>query len=125
MTTAYLCVLIAAFMPLIWVGVAKAPSGLKYDNSAPRAFAEKLSGYRQRAYWAHLNSFEAFPPFAAAVVIAHQLHFAQGRLDQLAMGFIAFRLVYGVLYIADRSTLRSVAWFGAVCCWVAMFFIGA
>jgi uncharacterized MAPEG superfamily protein len=123
MTIAYWCVLIAAFLPLLFTGFAKA-SGKGFNNNTPRAFQERLEGFRQRAHWAHLNSFEAFPPFAAAVIIAHQLQFAQGRLDQLAMAFIALRLVYGALYIADQATLRSLVWAGALACWVAMFFIG-
>ena len=40
-----------------------------YDNRAPRAGIEQLTPRQQRAYWAHLNAFEAFPPFAAAVII--------------------------------------------------------
>jgi uncharacterized MAPEG superfamily protein len=123
MTVAYWCVLIAAFLPLLFTGMAKF-SGKGFNNRTPRAFQERLEGFRQRAHWAHLNSFEAFPPFAAAVIIAHQLQFAQGRLDQLAMAFIVLRLLYGVLYIVNQATLRSVVWLAAVGCWVAMFFIG-
>ncbi len=122
MTTAYWCVLIAAFLPIFFVGIAKA-SGKGYNNGAPRRFEEKLEGFRQRAHWAHLNSLEAFPPFAAAVIIAHQLGHAQDRLDQLAIAFIVFRLIYGALYIANQATLRSLAWGAATACWVAMFFV--
>lgn len=123
MTIAYWCVLIAAFLPLLFTGIAKF-SGKGFTNRTPRAFQERLDGFRQRAHWAHLNSFEAFPPFAAAVIIAHQLQFQQGRIDQLAIAFIVLRLVYGALYIANQPTLRSLAWVGAVACWVAMFFVG-
>jgi uncharacterized MAPEG superfamily protein len=122
MTIAYWCVLIAAFLPILFTGVAKF-SGKGFNNFAPRKFQDRLEGFRQRAHWAHLNSFEAFPPFAAAVIIAHQLGRSQATLDQLAMAFIAFRLIYGALYIADRASLRSVAWLAAVVCWVAMFFV--
>ncbi|MDZ4813939.1 MAG: MAPEG family protein [Pseudomonadota bacterium] len=123
MTIAYWCVLIAAFLPFVFTGVAKF-SGKGFNNRTPRAFQDRLDGFRQRAHWAHLNSFEAFPPFAAAVIIAHQLQYAQGRIDQLAIAFIVLRLIYGALYIADQASLRSVVWLGAVVCWVAMFFIG-
>ncbi|PIV35057.1 MAG: hypothetical protein COS34_03690 [Lysobacterales bacterium CG02_land_8_20_14_3_00_62_12] len=123
MTIAYWCVLIAAFMPLLFTGIAKF-SGPGFNNFKPRDFQAKLEGARLRAHWAHLNSFEAFPPFAAAVIIAHQLQFNQARLDQLAIGFILFRLVYGALYIANRASLRSLAWALATASWVMMFFIG-
>ncbi len=123
MTIGYWSVLIAAFLPLLWTAVAKF-SGPGFNNYKPRDFQAGLTGFRQRAHWAHLNSFEAFPPFAAAVIIAQQLQYNQGRIDQLAIGFIAFRLIYGVLYLANRAPLRSLAWALAVACWVAMFFIG-
>ena len=121
MTTAYWCMLIAAFLPLAFTGVAKF-SGPGFNNNRPRDFQAGLTGFRQRAHWAHLNSFEAFPPFAAAVVMAHQLGLAQGTLDQLAIGFIVARLAYFAFYLADMATLRSLAWGAATASWVAMFF---
>ena len=78
MTTAYWCMLIAAFLPLAFTGVAKF-SGPGFNNNRPRDFQAGLTGFRQRAHWAHLNSFEAFPPFAAAVVMAHQFRMASGH----------------------------------------------
>jgi uncharacterized MAPEG superfamily protein len=122
MTVAYWCVFIAAFLPLAFTGVAKF-SGPGFNNSRPRDFQSGLTGFRLRAHWAHLNSFEAFPPFAAAVLMAHQLGLAQGTLDHLAIGFIIARLAYFVCYLADQATLRSLAWVAATGCWVAMFFL--
>jgi uncharacterized MAPEG superfamily protein len=119
MTIAYWCLMIAAFLPILFTGFAKF-SGPGFNNHNPRDFQAALSGFRQRAHWAHLNSFEAFPPFAAATIIAHQLGVAQGRIDALAMGFIAARLLYFVFYVADRANLRSLAWVAATGCWVAM-----
>lgn len=122
MTIAFWCVLTAAFIPILFTGVAKF-SGRGFNNNTPRDFQAKLTGYRQRAHWAHLNSFEAFPPFAAAVIIAYVLQVSQSRIDQLAVAFILLRLAYGVFYIVDWATMRSIAWVSAVACWVAMFFI--
>jgi uncharacterized MAPEG superfamily protein len=124
MTLAYLCVLIAAMMPYLWVGIAKYPLR-QFDNRAPRDYEARLTGYRQRAYWAQLNSLEAFPPFAAAVVIAHQLEAPQGGVDALALAFVALRIAYGLLYVADRPTLRSLAWTAGFACVFALFLIGA
>lgn len=123
MTTAYWCVLLAALLPYPWVLVAKA--NLRYDNRRPREYLAQQTGWRQRAHWAHLNTLEAFPMFAAAVIIAHQLHAPQVRLDQLAMAFIGLRVVYGFLYIANVAWLRSLVWFGAIGCCVAMFLLAA
>lgn len=119
MTIAYWCVMIAAFLPLLYTGIAKF-SGPGFNNRTPRDFQAQLQGFRQRAHWAHLNSFEAFPPFAAAVIIAHQLGLQQSTLDALAIGFIVARLAYGAFYLADMATLRSLAWVAAVGCWVTM-----
>jgi uncharacterized MAPEG superfamily protein len=120
MTTAYWCVLVASLMPLLWTAVAKF-SGPGFNNRAPREFQARLTGFRARAHWAHQNSFEAFPPFAAAVIIAHLAGVAQERIDLLALAFIALRLVYGVLYLADQALLRSIAWTAAVGCVIALF----
>ena len=109
MTNANWCVLVAALLPFLFTGMAKF-SGLRYNNKRPREFQEQLTGWRLRAHWAHLNSFEAFPPFAAAVVIAQQAGADQGRVDLLAMSFIAARLVYGAMYLANLAPLRSLVW---------------
>lgn len=128
MTIALWCVLIGAFLPLVWSWYAKfTGNGFKpRDNHNPREFAEKLDGARKRAHWAQLNSLEAFPPFAAAVIIATLVgHIDPARLDQLAIGWVALRSIYGVLYIADKATLRLTVWGLATACWVAMFVLSA
>lgn len=124
MTIAYWCVLAAAMMPFLFTGIAKF-SGPGFNNKRPRDFQAKLEGFRQRAHWAHQNSFEAFPPFAAAVIIAHQLGADRAWLDGLALAFIALRLVYGGLYIANWHLLRSLVWLAAVLCWVWMLVLVA
>ena len=127
MTIAYWCVLLGALSPLIWVGYAKATG--RFDRRAnhnPREFLETLSGPSKRAHWAQLNSYEAFPPFAAAVIVAaHVGKIPQGTLDALAVGWLVTRFLYGVLYVTDQATLRSVAWFAAMGCWVAIFVLSA
>ena len=123
MTTAYWCVFVAIFLPYAWVIIAKARPG--YDNRAPRAQLEAAKGFRQRANWAHLNAFEAFPPFAAAVIIAHQTHAAQGVVNGLALAFLAFRIVHGTCYLLNWASLRSLAWSGGFVCVVGLFLAAA
>jgi uncharacterized MAPEG superfamily protein len=96
-------------LPILWVGVAKY-YGKGYDNSKPREWLEKLDGMAARANWAQANSFEAFPPFAAAVIIAHQTGAAQMTIDIMAGAFIIARIAHGVCYIRDQSTARSFVW---------------
>ncbi len=109
MTFDYWCIVVAFILPYILIIFAKV--GTHFDNRAPRAFMEKISGWKKRAYWAHLNGFEAFAPFAAAVIIAHQLQVSSTLLYPCAAIFIIARILYGIFYIIDKSTLRSVAWF--------------
>lgn len=123
MTFAYWCVLAAALIPILTVFPAKVAKD--FDNRAPRPWEERLGGWRARAYWAHLNAFEAFPPFAAAVIIAHLAHAPQGRLDLLAGTFVAARVAYSACYYADLATLRSLVWAVGFGCVVGLFVIAA
>jgi uncharacterized MAPEG superfamily protein len=123
LTIAFWCVLVAAFLPYIAVGMAKWDA--TFDNAAPREWLERREGWRKRAYWAHQNSFEAFPPFAAAVVIAHIAGDSPVARDLFALGFVAARIAYIACYVADRPTLRSVVWALALACVVGLFVVAA
>ena len=124
MTIAYWCVLAAALMPFLWTLIAKR-SGERFDNRTPREWQLRLSGMPARAHAAHLNSFEAFPFFAAAVIVAHQLGADQGRVDALALAFVALRLAYGALYLANLHWIRSLVWAAALGCTIAIFVAAA
>ena len=124
MTIAYWCVLAAALMPFLWTLVAKT-IGERFDNRTPREWQARLSGMPARAHAAHLNAFEAFPFFAAAVIIAHQLDAPQARVDALALAFVCLRLAYGALYLANQHWLRSLVWAGALGCTIAIFVAAA
>jgi uncharacterized MAPEG superfamily protein len=129
-TLAYWCVLIAALLPILCASIAKSGGMGKprrqggYDNDNPRAWMAGLSDWHARADAAQENSFEALPFFIGAVVIAHQLGAQQSGLDQLACVYIALRLLYIGLYIGGLSTLRSLAWVGALLVNIAILFAG-
>lgn len=125
MHVSYWCVLVAAVMPMFFTAIAKTIGRRRFDNHSPREFQANLTGIALRAHWAHLNSFEAFAPFAAGVLIAQQLGAAQGRIDMLAIAFVVLRLLYGACYLANWATVRSLVWAGAMACTVALFVIGA
>ena len=124
LTIAYWCVLIAALLPYACVYIAKAGAFSARDNEQPRAWGTKLTGWRARANGAQANSFEGLPFFIGAVLIAHQLGYAQGRLDLLAAAFVVLRLVYIGLYVAGRGTLRSAVWALAFLANISILFIG-
>jgi uncharacterized MAPEG superfamily protein len=109
-------------LPILWVGVAKY-YGKGYDNAKPREWLARLDGMAQRANWAQANSFEAFPAFAAAVIIAHQTGAAQQMIDIMAGAFIVVRVAHGIAYITDRSTLRSFVWLAGFFLTVGLFLI--
>lgn len=123
MTTALYCVLAAGLMPFFWTGVAKA-RGPRYNNVNVRLWQSKLEGFAQRAHAAHLNSFEAFPLFAASVIVAQMSGADQGRIDILALSFIGLRVLYGILYLANQASLRSLVWFAALVCAIMIFVAG-
>lgn len=102
------CVLVAALLPVLTTGLAKV--GAAYDNARPRESSANLSGWRARAHAAHLNAFEAFPLFAAAVLIAVTQGAPQATVDTLAVGWVIARLAYLGCYLADQATLRSAVW---------------
>ena len=123
MEIAYICVLIAGLMPYLWTLVAKV-RGRGFDNANVRPWQAGLSGLPQRAHAAHLNSFEAFPLFATAVIVARLTGADSGPVNFLAIAFVGLRLFYGIFYLANMATLRSVVWLAAMICVVAIFLSG-
>ena len=119
MTFAYWCVLVAALLPYGTVALAKTRRG--YNNRSPRDWEASLEGRSRRAIFAHQNHFEAFAPFAAAVVIAHLAGATQLAVDALAGAFIAARITYTWAYLADRHYLRSLLWLAGFACVIALF----
>ncbi len=112
MTTAYWCILVAALLPYVWVGVAKA-SGQRYDNRDPRGWLARQDNPRAaRANAAQLNAFEAFAAFAASVLMAQAAGVDPARISMLALVFVGLRVLHGVFYIAGIAALRSLAWVG-------------
>ncbi|MFN3565366.1 MAG: MAPEG family protein [Burkholderiaceae bacterium] len=109
MTIAFWCVLAAGLMPYLATTIAKA-GGERYNNRDPRAWLERQQGLRKRANNAQANAFEAFPFFAAAVIVASLTAAPQERVDALAVIFIVARTAYLVCYLADWHWARSVVW---------------
>jgi uncharacterized MAPEG superfamily protein len=127
MTIANWCVLAACVLPVLTVGLAKTSSAKlrrnagRYDNANPREWAKSLTGWQQRAVAAQNNGFEALPLFIAAVVLAQQAHADQGRIDTLALTFIALRVLYVAVYLMNLGTVRTLFWMGGIATCVALF----
>ncbi len=125
------CVLVAALLPIVCAGIAKAGHIGRprhaggYDNHDPREWLARQGGYRRRANAAQTNGFEALPLFIGAVALAQQMGAVQARVDGLAAAFVLLRIVYVALYLADRPTLRSVVWALALAVNIALLFAAA
>lgn len=119
-SVAYWCVFVAALLPYIWIGLAKA-GARGYDNRDPRGWmARQDDPRRHRAHAAQLNAFEAFPAFAAGVILADIAGVPDARIALLAIAFVAARVAHGLFYVAGRATLRSLAWLVGVVCAFAL-----
>lgn len=123
MSFAIVCIVIAAVLPLVCAGISKW-GRRDFDNRAPRAWLEAQTGHRARANAAQANSWEAFPVFAAAVLVAMQTGASPIAVDLLAGFFIASRIAFIVLYVADRATARSIVWTFGYLASLALFFAG-
>ncbi len=120
MMIAYLCLLVAALLPYVWIGIAKAGAP-RYDNRDPRAWLDKQDSPRvRRATAAQHNAFEAFAPFAAGVLMAQFVGVDPVRINALALAFVGLRVLHGLLYVGNRHSLRSLVWLGALACVVAL-----
>jgi uncharacterized MAPEG superfamily protein len=124
MHIAYWCILIAGIMPAATVAIAKW-GARDFDNAAPRRWLARQEGLRQRADAAHRNHFEAFPFFATAILIAEQLAALQTAIDMLALAYIVLRVIYTLLYLTNRPTLRSISWLLSYLIVIGLFFTAA
>jgi len=120
MTIAYACLLFMGIFPYVAAGIAK--KGFEnYDNSMPRQWLAKQTGFRARANAAQANLFESLPLFFAAVIIASINNAPQTRVDLLALGFVAARIAFLICYLANWPTTRSIVWLVGLICVIAIF----
>ena len=129
LTVAYWSVLVVALLPIVCTGIAKWGTFGRprrdggYDNHNPRAWLASQTGWRARANAAQANCFEAMPFYIGAVIIAHQHDALQIRLDLMAFFYVALRLLYILLYLADMPAPRSAVWALALAVNIAILFI--
>ncbi len=123
MTVAEFCVFGVVALYLLTIVPVKWLSYSKYDNARPRdpAFYEDV--IRARALGAHLNGIEAFPFFAAAVLLAEFRLGPQHLIDELAVLFLIVRIAYVFTYLGNRPRLRSILWNIGFTINVAIFFL--
>ncbi|SVB76630.1 uncharacterized protein METZ01_LOCUS229484 [marine metagenome] len=123
MTFAYVCIVIALILPIILAGIAKKESEVQINNNDPRDYVRNLKGRAKYAYGAEQNSYESFPPFAIAVIVAHLTGGTQLTIDFLAGLYIFSRLMYIVFYLQGKGTLRSATYMVGLISTIALFFV--
>ena len=110
-------ILIACLMPYVFTMIAKIAAGFKVqDNQNPREFLAKSTGLAARANAAQQNSFESLPLFIAAILMAEYMVIPQGITMMLGIAYLVLRVIYGMCYIANLSTLRTIIWFLSMAC---------
>jgi uncharacterized MAPEG superfamily protein len=123
MSIAFWCVLAGGLLPVLVVLIAKADSRLDVRN--PRDVHLVQAGLRKRAYGAHLNGHEAFPLFAAAVLIATARGVSPVLLDATALTWLAVRFAYTAAYLLDFARIRPALWTLGVLVAVGIFLLPA
>lgn len=116
-------IIIMCFLPYVLTGLAKFGGKGGFNNHLPRAALAKLTGWRQRANFAQHNQFEALPLFIAGVVFATFHNTPVGLLNTILALIVVVRIIYSILYIADKASLRSLVWLIGVILTVCLFFI--
>jgi uncharacterized MAPEG superfamily protein len=125
MTIAEWCVFGTLMLYLLTIASVKWAAFGRFDNSKPRDPAFYADPIRARALGAHQNGIEAFPFFAAAVLLAEFRLGPQHLIDELAVLFLIVRIAYVFTYLGNRPTLRSILWSLGFAINIAIFFMPA
>ena len=125
MAVAFWCLLVAILMPPTFAAIAKATAEGRYNNRSPRVFLERQSGLSRRADWAQRNSFEILPAFIAGVFAAIAAGVDEQWLARLSMVFIVSRVLYGLCYLKDWASARSLCWFSGFFCCLGLLIMAA
>jgi len=110
MTVAEWCVFAVVALYLLTIVPVKWIGARQYDNAQPRDPAFYQDAIRARALGAHQNGIEAFPFFAAAVLLAEFRAAPQNLVNELAVLFLIVRIAYVLTYVGNRPRLRSILW---------------
>jgi uncharacterized MAPEG superfamily protein len=125
MTVAEWCIFGAVILYLLTIAPFKPIGWRDFDNAKPRDPAFYQDALRARALGAHLNGIEAFPFFAAAVLLAEFRAAPQNLINELAVLFLIVRVAYVFTYLGNRPTLRTILWNIGFAINVAIFFLPA
>ncbi len=110
-------ILTACLLPYVFATIAKIAGGYTAkDNQNPREFLAKTTGLAARANAAQQNSFESLPLFLASVLMAEYMVLNQAMIMTLCIAYIVLRILYGICYLVNWATLRSIIWVFSMAC---------
>lgn len=110
-------ILVACLLPYAFTVIAKFTGGFQpSDNQNPRAFLAKTTGIAARANAAQQNSFESLPLFLTSILMAEYMVIQEYFILTLGWGYIILRIIYGICYLSNWATLRSIVWFLSLLC---------
>ena len=116
--------MIASVLPLLFAILAKVLGGFGVaDNSHPRDVVAKYTGRAERANAAQQNSYESLPIFLASVIVAMLFFVPQVVINYLAVVYVMLRVIYGIAYIVNLPTLRSIIWTLSMACCFMLFYL--
>ncbi|MFW2176934.1 MULTISPECIES: MAPEG family protein [unclassified Moraxella] len=119
-----LAMVVACLLPIVFAIIAKSLGGFKpADNTNPRVFMANLTGASARANAVQQNSYESLPIFLASVVVALLFFVPLAVVAKLAWLYVVLRVIYGLAYIANWSTFRSVIWALSMACPLMLFYL--
>jgi uncharacterized MAPEG superfamily protein len=125
MTIAEWCVFASLMLYILSIASVKWLRFGNFDNSKPRDPTFYESPFAARVLGAHQNGIEAFPFFAAAILLAEFRACPQNLINELAVLFVIVRIAYVFTYIGNRPTLRSILWSIGFAINIAIFFMPA
>ncbi|MCU4630735.1 MAPEG family protein [Acinetobacter variabilis] len=117
-------ILAACLLPYVFTLIAKKSAGFRAkDNQNPRAFLEQSTGLANRANAAQQNSFESLPLFIASILMAEYMVVSQSLVMTFGIAYLVFRVIYGICYLANWSTLRSIVWLLSLLCPITLLLL--
>ena len=117
-------ILAACLLPYVFTVIAKKSAGFHgKDNQNPREFLDKSTGLASRAHAVQQNSFESLPLFIAAVLMAEYLVLPQSLVMTFGLAYLFFRVIYGICYLANWATLRSIVWLLSMLCPITLLLL--
>lgn len=116
--------MVATLMPLFFAYIAKHLGGFRMaDNQHPRQFLHHLTGKAARANAVQQNSYETLTAFLVSVVVAMLFFVPQSVVNHLAVMYVVIRFAYGMAYILNMPTFRSILWALSMACILLLFYL--